>query len=386
MRASDLAAGEAFMRGDIEVQGDLERAIAALGGAAAARHPKEWATIGWLIAKLPRITSTGSLSRSPARLRGRRHSPDRDHRAIAYHYNLSNEFFALFLDESLAYSCAYFQDGTETVEQAQSLKHDLICRKLRLRQGDRLLDVGCGWGGLVRFAAREYGALVTGVTTSEWQAEYNRQRITREGLGDRCRIAVADYRRMSELGLFDKATSVEMVEHVGDEMMALYFQCVFERLRPGGLFLNQFMTAYEPPRSPFRALADRLLGNQSAFTEAYVFPDGKMPRLPQMTQAALAAGFELRDVENLREHYVHTLRCWIRRLESREAEARALVGAQTYNVFRLWLAGSAYSFVSGRLGVVQVLLAKWKDGAVAQVPHTRTDIGSKLSSQIAPMP
>lgn len=375
-RASDLAAGEAVMRGDLGVDGDVEQALVAMDAIAAARTTKDWIAIASLIAQLPRQPreTPSQESRRPARLHGRVHSPERDRAAIAYHYDVSNDFYALWLDEQMTYSCAYFCEESESLDRAQVRKYDLICRKLRLREGERLLDIGCGWGGLVRFAAREYGARAVGVTLSRRQAEYARARIEREGLANTCRVELLDYRELRELGEFDKAVSVGMVEHVGDANMAAYFSSVFEALAPGGLFLNHGIVSQQARPAGVRAFAQRFFPQRSRFTESYVFPDGKMPRLAHMSEAAQSAGFEVRDVENLREHYTLTLRAWRRRLEAHEPEARGIVGDATYNVWRFWLAGSAHSFAIGRVGVVQMLLAKWLPDASARVPMTRADI------------
>ncbi len=375
-RSSDLGAGEAVARGDIVVEGDVERGLAAMDAIAAARTPADWIAIGAMASKLPRPMREpqGLPGRGPARLRGRAHSLERDRAAIAYHYDVSNEFYALWLDQNMVYSCAYFGDEADTLDRAQICKLDLICRKLRLREGERLLDVGCGWGGLVRFAVREYGVRAVGVTLSGKQAEYARERVAREGLGDRCRVELLDYRELRALGPFDKAASIGMVEHVGDANLAAYFAAIFDALEPGGLFLNHGIIAQQPRASGMRRLAQRFFPQRSAFTERYVFPDGQMPRLAPMTEAAQLAGFEVRDVENLREHYTTTLRMWRQRLEVHQAQACPLVGDGTYNVWRLWLAGSAHSFATGSLGVVQMLLAKWTADARALVPPTRADI------------
>ncbi|MDQ6767214.1 MAG: cyclopropane-fatty-acyl-phospholipid synthase family protein [Candidatus Eremiobacteraeota bacterium] len=375
-RTSDLGAGEAVVRGDLAVEGDVERGLVAMDAVAAARSPKDWIAIGALAAKLPRFVQRSSLARGrgPARLRGRVHSLERDRAAIAYHYDVSNEFYALWLDGNMTYSCAYFRTPTDSLDQAQLQKYDLICRKLRLREGERLLDVGCGWGGLVRFAAREYGVSAVGVTLSRKQAEYAQARVAEEGLERRCRIELLDYRELSALGPFDKAVSVGMVEHVGEANLATYFASVFDALKPGGLFLNHGIIAQQASATGVRALAKRFFPQRSRFTENYVFPDGQMPRFPPMAESAQRAGFELRDVENLREHYTLTLRHWIRRLEARASDARAIVGDATYNVWRFWLAGSAHSFDAGRLGVVQMLLAKWLPGGRAVLPMTRADV------------
>lgn len=375
-RTTDLGAGEAVARGDLDVEGDIERALAAMDTVAATRTPKDWISIAALAAKLPKppVAADGQGGRAPARLRGRMHSLQRDRAAIAYHYDVSNDFYALWLDEHMTYSCAYFRDQADTLDRAQRNKYDLICRKLRLRSGERLLDVGCGWGGLARFSAREYGANVVGVTLSRRQAEYAQARTAREGLERRCRIELLDYRELATLGRFEKAASIGMVEHVGDTNLTEYFAAVFDALVPGGLFLNHGIISQQARATGVRALAERFFPHRSHFTENYVFPDGEMPRLPAMTDAAQRAGFELRDVENLREHYTQTLRHWARRLVAREAEARSMVGNSTVNVWRFWLAGSAHSFAIGRLGVVQMLLAKWTADARALVPATRADI------------
>jgi cyclopropane-fatty-acyl-phospholipid synthase len=376
VRISDLDAGEAIARGELNVEGDIERGLAVMDIVAATRTPREWIAITALAAKLPKPPPAQSTQRSrePARLRGRVHSPQRDRAAIAYHYDVSNDFYALWLDNNMTYSCAYFQDWNDTLDHAQLSKYDLICRKLRLRSGERLLDVGCGWGGLARFAAREYGANVVGVTLSRRQAEYAQARSSREGVDRRCRIELLDYRELATLGPFNKAASVGMVEHVGDSNMTTYFVAVFDALVPGGLFLNHGIVSQQPRPTGVHAFAKRFLPHRSRFTETYVFPDGEMPRLPEMSDAAQRAGFELRDVENLREHYAHTLRHWARRLAAGETAARSIVGDSTYNVWRFWLAGSAHNFATGRLGLVQMLLAKWTADARALLPATRADI------------
>jgi len=375
-RTSDLGAGEAVARGDLDVEGDIERGLAAMDLVADTRTPKEWIAIAALAAKLSAPPREPPIrdGRGPARLRGRVHSLQRDREVIAYHYDVSNDFYALWLDDSMTYSCAYFKDQADTLDRAQRNKHDLICRKLRLRSGERLLDVGCGWGGLARFAAREYGVSVVGVTLSRRQAEYAQARNAREGLERRCRVELLDYRELAALGPFDKAASVGMVEHVGDANLGEYFDAVFRALVPGGLFLNHGIITQQAKATGVRAFAERFFPRRSRFTESYVFPDGEMPHLPVMAEAAQRAGFELRDVENLREHYTQTLRHWAQRLAAREAAARSIVGDSTYNVWRFWLAGSAHSFAIGRLGVVQMLLAKWTADARALVPATRADI------------
>ena len=372
-RTSDLAAGESVARGEIDVLGDAEGAFAAFDEVARVRSAADWASILPAAARLPAPPASAApeRSRGRARLRGRLHSLDRDRAAIAYHYDVSNEFYALWLDRDLTYSCAYFHDASETLDEAQRNKYEHICRKLRLSPGERLLDIGCGWGGLVRYAARERGAIAVGITLSPKQADYARARIAAEGMAERCRIELVDYREMAPLGAFDKAVSVGMVEHVGDALLPLYFDSVASALKPGGLFLNHGIVTQKPKR---RGLGARFFPHGSKFIESYVFPDGELPHLSAMSEAALESGFEVRDVENLREHYALTLRCWVGGLESNEGRARELVGDETYNVWRFYMAGSAHGFATGRQGLVQMLLAKPMPDGRAAVPLTRADL------------
>jgi cyclopropane-fatty-acyl-phospholipid synthase len=371
-RSSDLVAGEAVVRGDIAVHGDIERAFAALDAVAVARSPADWLSIAALAARLPRLPAAerASRSRGPARLHGHLHSLERDRAAIAYHYDVSNEFYALWLGREMTYSCAYFRDESRSIDQAQADKLEFICRKLRLRAGDRLLDIGCGWGGLVRFAAHEHGARAVGITLSAKQAEYAQTRIRADGLQDRCSVELRDYRELGPLGAFDKVASVGMVEHVGDALLPTYFKAAFEALKPGGLFLNHGIITQ---RARDRGIG-RFFPHGSRFIEQYVFPDGELPRLAPMCEAAADAGFEVCDVENLRAHYALTLRHWLRGLERHVEEACALVGDETYNVWRFYVAGSAHAFAAGRMGVAQMLLAKRTQDGRANVPLTRADL------------
>ncbi len=374
-RSSDLEAGEAVVRGDIVVNGDVEAAFGIMDDVAAARETQEWPALVALALRLP--ASKASQAEPPRvrpKLRGRLHSLERDRAAIAHHYDVSNEFYALWLDRSMTYSCAYFRDPSVTLDDAQLDKYELICRKLRLQQNERFLDIGCGWGGLIRFAAREYGVSAVGITLSLRQAEFARERIAEEQLDKCCRVELKDYRDLQALGEFNKAASVGMVEHVGDAMLLKYFESVYAALAPGGIFLNHGIISQKPKVSGLRAIAGRFFPQRSRFIETYVFPDGELPRLPEMTQAAQDAGFEVRDVENLREHYTQTLRHWVQRLEKQEQEARRLVGDATYNIWRFYIAGSAHAFNVGRIAVVQQLLAKRHADGTADVPMTRADI------------
>ncbi|HYK52822.1 MAG TPA: cyclopropane-fatty-acyl-phospholipid synthase family protein [Candidatus Eremiobacteraceae bacterium] len=374
--ADSTAAARRIVEGDLDVRGDVEHAIAQFERLSDGMRARDAAKIAAMALRLPR--SHGEHAEQRARhayhAHGRKHSIDRDKAAIAYHYDVSNEFYELWLDRELVYSCAYFKDGVQSLDDAQLAKLDHICRKLRLQAGESLIDVGCGWGSLVRFAAREYGAKAVGITLSRRQAEYARRRIEAEGLADRCAVELLDYRELGKLGPFDKAASVGMVEHVGVGMLPVYFSAVHDALAPGGLFLNHGITSQRTRPSGLAALIERFAPKRSTFIERYVFPDGDLPRIDQITIAAEGAGFEVRDVENLREHYATTLRHWVRRLEANEARARAAVGDETYNVWRFYISGSAHGFSVGRMGLGQTLLAKRLPDGTVRMPPTRDDL------------
>jgi cyclopropane-fatty-acyl-phospholipid synthase len=336
---SELALGEAFVRGDFEVEGDLESAVA-VGDTVAERLVS--------LAALVRVTRTAALlprddapsvdGRLPDR-HGARHSPPRDTAAVRAHYDVGNEFYAQWLDRSMTYSCAYFMREDDELETAQEQKLDLICRKLQIQPGERFLDIGCGWGSLVRRAAACYGADAYGITLSEQQAEWAHD----------AHIAVADYRAEQPAAPFDKIATVGMIEHVGQANLGVLFRRIYDLLQPGGLALIHGITT-EP--TPSRG---RRLWRRGSFIDRYIFPDGELTPLSTRIAAAEAAGFEVRHVESLREHYVLTLRHWVRRLERARATAQALVGPATYRAWRLYMAGSAHAFATGRLSVSQLL-------------------------------
>lgn len=381
MSGSDIGVAEAYIRGEISVDGDLESAIDALTVARTIRTPQEWFEIVRVASRISSAPRTVDASnrpdasqRQPARLTGRRHSRERDRAAVEYHYNVSNEFYSLWLDSNMTYSCAYFRSPNDSLDIAQLQKYDLIARKLRVREGERVLDIGCGWGGFIRFLAREYGAQAVGITLSSRQAEYARQRIAREGLEKTCAVELLDYRDVSTLGAFDKIASVGMVEHVGSGNLAAYFGAAHGVLAPGGLFLNHGIVSQTPVPNGLRGIIARIMPARSGFIERYVFPESDLLRLDVATAAAERAGFEMLDAENLRPHYQRTLQHWVRRLEANQTEARRIVGDQTYNTWRLYMAGSAQGFGSGRLGVVQMLLAKREADGSHRAPHTRDDI------------
>jgi len=268
----------------------------------------------------------------------------RDREAVSYHYDTGNDFFRLFLDQAMVYSCADFLDPDEDLDVAQRRKLDLICRKLDLCEGRRLLDVGCGWGALVIHAARRYGVEAVGITLSFEQAAEARTRAAQAGVGDRVDIRVQDYREVE--GTFDAVASVGMVEHVGRENLQLYFRRLRELAKPGGIVLNH-------------GIVDNSAGNgrrRPSFVRTYVFPDGDLRPLGETVTAAENAGFEVRDIEGLRASYALTLRRWVANLESSKAAAVRVAGEDTYRIFRAYMAGSAVAFERAAIGVHQLLL------------------------------
>ena len=376
---SELALTESYIFGDVDIEGDLE-AAADLGDIAASRlrSPRALLHLARHVMALPRDEAENSADRTltrSAHLSGRRHTTRRDREAVRFHYNVGNAFYALWLDAKMVYSCAYFAREADDLDQAQESKLEHICRKLRLKPGERLLDIGCGWGGLIMHAARRYGVFALGITLSDAQAETARERIAAAGLGDRCHVELRDYRQLAREPRFDKISSVGMVEHVGAQRLDDYFASAWGALRPGGLFLNHGIVsiAGSRPESRWSRVAGRVW-KRGAFIDRYVFPDGELVPAATVIASAEKAGFELRDVESLREHYVRTLRHWVHRLESHREEAIALAGEPTYRVWRLYMAASAYGFRTGRIGIIQSLLAKpWADGRV-ELPRTREDL------------
>ncbi|MEV6680897.1 cyclopropane-fatty-acyl-phospholipid synthase family protein [Streptomyces erythrochromogenes] len=283
-----------------------------------------------------------------ARRGGPRHTRGRDRQAISHHYDVGNDFYERVLGPSMVYSCAYWTPGS-TLERAQHDKLDLVCRKLGLKPGDRLLDVGCGWGSMALHAAREYGARVTGVTLSREQAVYARKRVADEGLADLVEIRIQDYRDVKD-GPYDAISSIGMAEHVGADRYRDYARTLHALLRPGGLLLNHQIA--RPPE------ADEAAYRVDEFIDAYVFPDGELSPVGTTVGELERAGFEVRDVEALREHYALTLRAWVARLEEHWDEAVALTSAGRARVWQLYMAASALGFERGRLGVNQVLAVR----------------------------
>ena len=291
-------------------------------------------------------------------------SRSQDARAIAHHYDVSNEFYALFLDPLMVYTCAYYRDPDGKLERAQQDKLDLICRKLELHAGETLLDIGCGWGSLAMWAARHYGVRAHGVTLSRAQADYATGQIRKDGLGDRCRVDHLDYRDLAADARYDKIAAVGLIEHVGIPNYPTFFGGVRSRLRDGGLYLNHgIVHGVHWKRT-----------SQTEFLYRHVFPNGDLAGLSQTLTEMERAGWEIVDVEALRSHYARTCRQWVERLCARAEEARALVGERTYRTWRLYLTCSAVAFETGSLGLYQVLVRKHRDPLIPSTPRTRVHL------------
>jgi cyclopropane-fatty-acyl-phospholipid synthase len=375
---TDLAIGQAYVHGDFDIEGDIFAFVSLpdrLGGLPLG--VRDWAK---LVIGLRGLADEAPPSggRSPAELSGELHSAARDEAAIRFHYDVGNEFYALWLGERMVYSCAYFRTDDATLDQAQQAKLDLVLDKLGIRDGMRLLDIGSGWGGLLIRAAERFPNLTgVGITLAKRQYALSRERIGAAGFGDRLRVELMDYRDAPQrLGRFDRIASIGMAEHVGEPRMNAYFAAARDCLEPGGLFLNHAITA-QPARlsPPGGGLLPGALGRLAArrsFIDAYVFPDGDLLPLPVMLRAAQAAGFEVRHVESLRPHYARTLRQWVAGLEAHWDQAVAAAGAPIARTWRLYMAGAAIGFEAARLDVHQQLLALPRADGSSDAPMTAT--------------
>ena len=344
----ELGLGRAYVCGEIDVD-DLDGVVSLLG---------RWQPAPLGISQRVRFGAAALRAaglrrpRPPAaelRPRRRRHTKRRDAEAVRHHYDVSNDFFALFLDETMTYSCALFEPGTETLEDAQRAKLELICRKLDLKPGQRMLDIGCGWGSLAIHAAREHGALVRGITLSEPQAELAREFAREAGVDDKVEFSAMDYR---DLGMdrFDAVASIGMVEHVGEAQIDAYARQIARVLDPGGRVLNHGIVVVPPQERGAH------IGGE--FSNRYVFPDGELLNLSRMTLAFERAGFEALNIENLHTDYAETLRHWTTRFELRLDEAEQLAGTERVRVWRLYLRAARNSFETGRNAVYQLLCSR----------------------------
>jgi cyclopropane-fatty-acyl-phospholipid synthase len=358
---NQLGLARAWVTGLLDVEGDPEVVLASRdrfrGIALSAR---DRARLAWsaLRAAGPKVLRRPPIPSIEARRAGsRRHSIARDRRSVRHHYDVSNDFYRIVLGPSMTYSCAYFLTVEESLEAAQEHKHELICRKLQLNRGERMLDIGCGWGSLLLHAATRHGVRGVGVTLSEPQAELARRRIREAGVGHLVDVRVADYREIDD-GPFDKVVSVGMYEHVGRAELGSYAGAVRGLLRSGGLFLNHGIARLED-RPP----------DPDTFISRYVFPDGELHPVTDIIAAMQSAELEVRDVESLREHYPLTLRHWVANLQTRRTEALAHAGEERARAWWLYMLASAQAFEAGEITVYQVLGARM--GAPHRLPLDR---------------
>jgi cyclopropane-fatty-acyl-phospholipid synthase len=375
-RPGELGIARAYVSGDIDIDGDLFSGLEQAAGIDMSLRSIDPVAV----ARLLRTTGLGVL-RSPepppeeVRLSGRLHTHSRDRAAISHHYDVSNDFYRLVLGPSMVYSCAVWETPESSLEEAQTAKLELICRKLDLQPGMRLLDVGCGWGSMVIHAARHHGVEAVGITISEQQAALARQRVEEAGLSDRVEIRLQDYRDVTD-GPFEAISSVGMFEHVGRNRMATYIRDLYNLLPPQGRLLNHAISrpGYPQPDSPLgraKALYRRLstaVGSDltsrvdSHLMQRYVFPDGELHEVGVVVSMLQENGFEVRHLEALREHYALTLRHWVTNLESNWDAAVAEVGEGRARVWRLYMAASAVTFAMGGVSIQQVLAVKSRDG------------------------
>ncbi|WP_328748009.1 class I SAM-dependent methyltransferase [Streptomyces sp. NBC_00285] len=372
-KPGELGLARAWVAGDLGIEGDLYTALGLISGLVwergedarglrqALRDPEVRAAVRGLVALAGPPLPPAPPPEEVRRPRRHLHTKRSDRRAISHHYDVGNDFYELVLGPSMVYSCAYWEapgpDGT--LERAQRDKLDLVCRKLGLRPGHRLLDVGCGWGSMAVHAAREYGASVVGVTLSHEQAAYARKRVAEEGLTDRIEIRVQDYRDVAD-GPYDAISSIGMAEHVGAERYLEYAEDLLKLLQPGGRLLN-----HQIARRPHR---DESAYTLDGFIDAYVFPDGELAPLGTTVTQLERAGFEVRDVESIREHYALTLRGWVTNLEGEWTRAARLAGAGRARVWLLYMAACALAFERNRIGVNQVLAVRAPESGASGLP------------------
>ncbi|MGB8433972.1 MAG: class I SAM-dependent methyltransferase [Burkholderiales bacterium] len=340
----DLAKlGEAYVEGRILVEGSL----------------KDVFDVGVLYAR-----KVASASKLTGIRRVVSHSRARDKKAIQYHYDVSNDFYRLFLDRNMVYSCAYFRTEADSLEQAQEQKLDHILNKLQLKPGEALLDIGCGWGALILRAVRKYGATATGITLSKNQYEYVSQRIRDEGLEGRCEVRLLDYRDVPDKEQYDKIASIGMFEHVGFKNLRLYFAKIHRLLRDGGLVLNHGITAVDPEGRGVGLGAGEFIGR-------YVFPHGELPPISMVLAEMSHAGLDPTDVESLRQHYARTSGIWASRLEQQRERAIEIVGDIRYRIWSIYLQGCAFGFEQGWMTIYQVLACKEGGPKMNPLPLTR---------------
>jgi cyclopropane-fatty-acyl-phospholipid synthase len=366
-----LALADAYFRGELDIEGDFFAALSIKDHLDELQLPRTEKLRVALTAL--RLRMLNAAARHSERLfapsdapRIKAHSKSENRDAIHFHYDVSNEFYALWLDRAMVYSCAYFENPEVDLDAAQQAKLDHICRKLSLRPGEHFLDIGCGWGALVIHAARHYGVQAHGVTLSSQQLKIARERIEQAGLGGCVSVELMDYRDLPGEALYDKVASVGMFEHVGLKNLPVYFSTVNRLLKPRGLFLNHGITHD----------TEGWQANVSTeFINRYVFPDGQLDTISNVQRAMERAKFEIADVEGLRQHYAMTLRHWVARLEANRARALQYVNEATYRVWRLYMSACALQFESGEIGIYQILANK-RSAGIPDLPLTRRHLYS----------
>ncbi|MFE7109371.1 class I SAM-dependent methyltransferase [Streptomyces sp. NPDC057575] len=374
-KPGELGLARAWVAGELDIEGDLyealdlmasliwERGADAKDGVHPVRDPRVRAFAKGLLRLAGPLPPPPPPPEEVRRRPGTLHTKRRDKEAISHHYDVGNDFYELVLGPSMVYSCAYWEDDG-SLEDAQRDKLDLVCRKLALKEGDRLLDVGCGWGSMAIHAAREYGARVTGVTLSVEQAAFARKRIAQEGLTDRIEIRVQDYRDVRD-GPYDAISSIGMAEHVGSVRFREYADDLYALLKPGGRLLNH-QIARRPEKDESEYHVDE-------FIDAYVFPDGELAPVGRTVATLEEAGFEARDVESIREHYALTLRRWVANLEKQWDRAVRTTSAGRARVWRLYMAACALSFEHNKIGVNQILAVRPAEGGASRMPLRARD-------------
>jgi cyclopropane-fatty-acyl-phospholipid synthase len=337
----------AYVRGAIDIEGDARQTLA-------------------LGEKLVADTSATYKKRLDF-LKRWRHTKPADRQSIQSHYDVGNEFYGLWLDRQRVYSCGYFKKDSDTLDKAQEQKLDHICKKLVLKPGEKMLDIGCGWGALITWAAKQYGVEALGITLSEQQHAYAKEKIKRLGLEDTCRVELLDYRDLSYEGYFDKVSSVGMFEHVGKGNLPIYFEKIYSLLKPGGLVMNHGITT--------NSTNDHALGSDIGnFVDEYVFPGGELVHVSTVLKEVAQSGIEVWDAESLRPHYAKTLWYWVDRLEKNESEAKSIIGEERYRIWRIYMAGSAHAFERGWISIFQILGTKPLGSGKVSYPLTRQHI------------
>lgn len=361
-----LRLADAYFHGDIDIEGDFFAAVLLKDQLHAIKMPL-WKQLKTMISALRLPAHIDALDSSNTLTYDHKikiHNKIENRQAIQFHYDVSNDFYALWLDDAMVYSCAYFEHYDATLEQAQQAKLEHICRKLLLKPGELLLDIGCGWGALIIYAAQHYGVKAHGITLSQKQFELATTRVKQAGLENQVTVSLCDYRDIKGTGAYDKIVSVGMFEHVGLKNLPLYFSTVYQLLKPSGLFLNHGIThdveGWEKTLS-------------TEFINRYIFPDGQLDTVSNIQRTMERAKFEIDDVESLRPHYALTLRQWVSRLENHHQEALQYVTESTYRVWRLYMAACALEFESGEIGIYQILANKRESGQSC-LPLTRRHI------------